>query len=113
MEADSARQGHKSLGPRRAREARVVSFMIASYCRAHRHEPSASGLCSDCERLTSYALQRLAGCRYGDRKPSCKRCPVHCYAPDYRGRIRAVMAFAGPRMPFLMPLAYLRHLFRR
>jgi hypothetical protein len=113
MEPDCARPSSAGLGPRRAREARIVSFMIESYCRAHSHGPSRAGLCGDCERLAAYARQRLGACRYGEAKPSCKSCPPHCYAPDYRSRIRAVMAFTGPRMPFLMPLAYLRHLFGR
>lgn len=82
--------------------------MVRYYCKK-RH--GADGLCAECNALLDYSLARLDACRYGDEKPSCKRCPTHCYRPDMRSRIRSVMKFVGPRMIYLMPLEALRKWF--
>ena len=69
-------------------------------------------LCPECAALLDYALRRLDSCRFGDGKPSCRKCPVHCYRADMRERIRTVMRWAGPRMIFRHPIAATRHLLR-
>lgn len=110
--------GHRaSHGPARKRmdrierEKRVVGRMIGLYCRAH--HGSGGALCPECSELLAYALRRLDGCRFGGAKPPCERCRIHCYAPAYRARIRAVMRYAGPRMLLFSPLDALWHLLRR
>ena len=70
------------------------------------------GLCPEFATLLDYALRRLDSCRFGDGKPSCRKCPVHCYRADMRERIRTVMRWAGPRMIFRHPIAATRHLLR-
>ena len=89
------------------RERRTVSLMIAMYCRAQ-HAP-AQGLCVECAELEAYALARVERCRFGARKPACANCPVHCYKPDMRARIRQVMRYAGPRMLLRHPVLALLH----
>ena len=89
------------------REKRTVSAMIALYCRAH-HSAGAA-LCEDCERLRDYALARLDRCPFGAGKPTCASCPVHCYKPDMRARIKTVMRYSGPRMSYRHPLLALMH----
>ena len=69
-------------------------------------------LCPECAALLDYALRRLDSCRFGNDKPSCRKCPVHCYRADMRERIRTVMRWAGPRMIFRHPMAATRHLLR-
>ena len=69
-------------------------------------------LCPECAALLDYALRRLDSCRFGDGKPSCRKCPAHCYRADMRERIRTVMRWAGPRMIFRHPIAATRHLLR-
>lgn len=92
------------------REKIVVSKMIAVYCRK-RHRPAADGnLCEECRGLLEYALLRLDRCRHGNRKPSCRKCPVHCYSSARRAQIREVMRYVGPRMILIHPLMALRHL---
>ncbi len=81
--------------------------MTRMYCRRHHGNRD---LCADCRRLLDYALERLARCPFGEAKPSCRRCPVHCYAPEPRAAIRAIMRWAGPRMLFRHPRLALRHL---
>ena len=75
-------------------------------------QTATSPLCPECAALLDYALRRLDSCRFGNGKPSCRKCPVHCYRADMRERIRTVMRWAGPRMIFHHPLAATRHLLR-
>lgn len=93
---------------RLARERRTISVMIHMYCRAqHNH---AGGLCAECTELEAYAQQRVEKCPFGWRKPACANCPIHCYKPEMRGKVRRVMRYAGPRMLLWHPLLALLHL---
>lgn len=60
--------------------------------------------------LADYACQHLDLCKFGEKKKSCKRCPVHCYTPQKRQQIRKVMRWAGPRMIFYAPKDTILHL---
>lgn len=91
-----------------SREKTTVHQMIALYCQAH-HLCSEKCLCPDCQALANYAMQRLDHCKFGNNKPSCKRCPIHCYKPQMREQMQIVMRYAGPRMLWHHPLATLRH----
>lgn len=81
--------------------------MLQLYCRAHHN---SSELCPDCAALGDYARRRLERCRFGEGKPTCAKCPIHCYKPDMRERVREVMRWAGPRMLLRHPLLALYHL---
>lgn len=94
-------------GGRLERERRTVLAMIRLYCRA-RH--GGRKLCAECRALGEYASGRLGRCPFGEGKPTCAACPVHCYAPAMRERIREVMRRAGPRMLWHHPLLAVRHL---
>lgn len=97
-------------------EKRTVEQMIHIYCRGRHRGGSdlcsdgSSGLCPNCQALLDYAHLRLSRCRFADDKPTCKRCPVHCYRPEMREQIREVMRYAGPRMLLYHPIAAIRHL---
>ena len=67
-------------------------------------------LCPQYQALLDYAHQRLERCRFGEDKPSCTRCPVHCYKPAMREQIRQVMRYSGPRMLLHNPVLAIRHL---
>ena len=69
-----------------------------------------SSLCPQCQELLTYAHQRLERCKFGNEKPSCTRCPVHCYKPAMRQQIRQVMRYSGPRMLLHNPVLAIRHL---
>jgi superfamily II helicase len=88
----------------------VVHKMIRLYCRSKHH--TASGLCDECLALDRYAMKRLDHCRFGEEKPTCGSCPIHCYKPDMRERIKKVMRFAGPRMLLFHPLDAFSHLYK-
>ena len=90
-------------------EKAVVEQMIRLYCRkCEGHDE----LCPSCKELLDYAHSRLSRCRYGEHKPTCKECPVHCYRPEMKERIRMVMRWSGPRMIIYHPIAAIRHLMR-
>lgn len=90
-------------------EKAVVEQMIRLYCQKNEGH---SELCTSCRELLDYAHSRLDRCRYGEDKPTCKKCPIHCYRPEMKERIRTVMRWVGPRMIIYHPLASIRHLLR-
>ena len=81
------------------------------YCKAHHHEKE--NLCDDCQELLDYALLRVDGCPFSEKKPTCANCKIHCYKPDKREKIREVMRYAGPRMLKNHPILAILHLFDR
>jgi len=96
------------LDKRREREWRTIETMVALYCR-DKHGQHDGGLCSECQGLLDYAGLRLDRCRFGREKPTCAKCPVHCYQKERREQVRTVMRYAGPRMLWEHPLLSLRH----
>ena len=93
---------------RRTRERKTIEAMIALYCR--RQHASKGGLCIECAALADYARQRLEKCPFGDQKPTCATCPIHCYKPACRAQVREVMRYAGPRLLVRRPVLTIRHL---
>ena len=84
--------------------------MIDLWCRSHHGTTKKTGLCAGCASLAAYADVRLERCCYGEEKPTCVKCPVHCYRPSERERMREVMRWAGPRMLRVHPVLAIRHL---
>lgn len=91
------------------RAQETVSKMITLYCHAH-HKPHHNHLCPACEDLAAYAHRRIERCPYGADKPTCAKCPIHCYQADRREQIRQVMRYAGPRMLLHHPRLAILHL---
>lgn len=88
------------------REWRTMAAMVQIYCAgAHGNER----LCPECQTLLDYATLRLQRCRFGEQKPTCANCPVHCYAPAPKEEMRRVMRYAGPRMLLRHPVLSLFH----
>jgi len=100
----------RKLTGRLRREHETFRCMARIYC-AHHHGLAGGGLCAECERLMQYAERRLEKCPYGSAKPTCAKCPIHCYKPAQREQARAIMSFAGPRMTWRHPVRALNHLF--
>ena len=92
---------------KREREKKVVSFMIALYCRKKHH--TKGRLCAECAALEEYARQRSDHCPFMETKTFCSNCTVHCYKQEMREKIREVMRFSGPRMLFTHPLMAIGH----
>ncbi len=98
--------------PAIAREKKTVEAMVRLYCAEHRHEGREDGICPACRDLLSYSHQRLDRCPYGELKPTCKECPIHCYQPARREEMRVVMREAGPRMLVRHPILAVVHLWK-
>lgn len=96
------------MHPRMLRERRTVEKMIGIFCRGHHQKEG--GLCPECQELLEYARFRLQKCPFQENKTTCGNCPVHCYKPKMREKIRDVMRYSGPRMVRRHPLLALGHM---
>ena len=90
------------------RERKTIDAMIALFCR-DKHASEGS-LCVECAALAVYAWQRVEKCPYGDDKPTCAKCSIHCYKPTRREQIREVMRYSGPRMLLHRPILTIGHM---
>lgn len=92
---------------KRKQEKQVIETMIHCYCRHTHHEKE---LCPQCLALLAYAHQRIDACPFMAEKTFCSNCKIHCYAPEKREQIKAVMRKCGPRMLFTNPLLLFKHI---
>ena len=92
---------------KRDREKETVSQMICLYCK--KQHGTKQGLCPECAALEEYARLRSDKCPFMETKTFCSNCKVHCYKPEMREKIRAVMRFSGPRMLLVHPIMAIRH----
>ena len=100
----------KSGHGRLEREWRTMGCMVKIHCTGHQHARSAGrDVCHDCEAFLAYAARRLEKCPYGEEKPTCATCPIHCYKTQPRALAREIMRYAGPRMLWRHPLLSVRH----
>lgn len=102
-------------------ETQTVGAMFALFCQGNHSDkekiwvlaqiPDSKKymLCSHCADLYEYAQKRLKHCPHGDKKPTCSKCPIHCYAPHRRAEIKKVMRYAGPKMLWKHPFLSIRH----
>jgi hypothetical protein len=97
------------LKSRRERERIIAGAMIHIYCAAL-HRSATGSLCPECFELEAYAGKRLRSCQFGEAKPVCKRCPVHCYSPAKKESMKEVMRFSGPLILRKHPFYALTHL---
>lgn len=106
------------LAEMREEEKRTLALMVGIYCKGNRHKngaergpgPRGTGLCPRCQELVAYCFERIDRCPRMEVKTFCSACPTHCYKPDMLERVRAVMAYAGPRMILHDPAGAIRHL---
>jgi hypothetical protein len=98
------------LTGRLKREHQTLVCMTHIFCKDH-HGLHNGQLCSSCDELMAYSERRLAKCPYGQAKPTCANCPIHCYKKQKREHVREVMRYAGPRMPLRHPIQALTHVF--
>ncbi|MBN1628960.1 MAG: nitrous oxide-stimulated promoter family protein [Thermoleophilia bacterium] len=113
-------ESNSSLSRRLRREKKTLEVMIRMYCAAN-HGAAGAGpdgagtdaLCDQCAELLAYSVQRIDRCRFGNDKPTCAWCSVHCFRTDMRERVREVMRYSGPRMASRHPCLALAHLLDR
>lgn len=118
MDSKGISGGSQAPSRRVRRETLTVELMIRMYCRA-KHiatggaDRGQGGLCEGCSELLEYSLKRVEKCPFGERKPTCARCTVHCFRPAMRDGVRVVMRYSGPRMTYRHPYLAVRHLLDR
>ena len=88
----------KSTADKREREKRMVSEMIALYCRKKHH--TKGGLCPECADLEAYARMRSDKCPFMETKTFCSNCKVHCYKPVIGRKSGKSCVFPGPECCF-------------
>jgi hypothetical protein len=88
----------------------TINKMIALYCKLKHGNYT---LCSECESLFLYANQKLLKCPFGDKKPECRDCKIHCYNAEMRQKMKIVMKFSGPRMIIYHPTDFFKHLINK
>jgi hypothetical protein len=86
-------------GKRLQREKQTIAKMLTLY---ERQNLSASGEPGHYQRLYEYAAKRLDRCAFGEEKPACKQCPIHCYQPAKREEMKQVMRWAGHECCFII-----------
>jgi len=98
------------LSQKEIKDLRVLLQFTSVYCKV-KHEGNKSivstdepeirrlplgryPVCDECREFLLYAFDRRLRCPL-EEKPVCKHCPVHCYKPEYRQKVREVMRFSG------------------
>lgn len=94
--------------PRLRRDYLTMRRMVEIYCEDH-HGAAEVDSCPDCREFLDYAERRLEHCPFGDGKPTCARCPIHCYKRVQREKARAIMRHSGPRMVWRHPWLSVLH----
>lgn len=101
------------LTHREVKDLKILALFTSVYCRVHHAGPRTtlvmdeSGLhrlplhkypvCADCAGFLRYAFERRLRCPL-EEKPTCKLCPVHCYKPGHREKVREIMRFSGKHL---------------
>ena len=91
-------------------EKKVVNKMITLFCNS-KHKTNDE-LCDSCSELNDYAFARLERCPFGEGKPTCGSCSIHCYKPEKKDQIKKVMQFSGPRMLLVSPIYTILHFYK-
>lgn len=105
---DQCASGARLISKRLQRERKTIAAMVLCYCQ--NHHGAQRDPCPSCRGLLDYATLRLERCRFGEHKPTCANCPVHCYQARRREEVRIVMRYAGPRMLWTHPVLAVRHI---
>lgn len=108
------------------KDVSILAEFISHYCHAEHSIDSADGymipehlqkkgkqavvICSDCGRLLEHGITKRRCCPLNP-KPTCRKCHIHCYTPEYRDKIRKIMAFSGRKLIMRGRLDYLWHYF--
>ena len=90
------------------KENKIIPIMIKKYC-CGKHGANGKEICEECKELTEYALFRLSKCPFKINKKFCSFCKIHCYKPEMREKIKAVMKYSGPRMMLSHPVFAISH----
>lgn len=88
----------------------TIEKMTKLYCLQHHQQKVEQ--CRSCQDFINYAAKKLDRCVYGQNKPACKQCPIHCYKPAEKQLAQRIMRYAGPKMLFKHPILAIKHLIK-
>lgn len=91
-------------------EFKTIQAMVNIYCKQHHRRGGEQQICGECHDFLIYANEKLDRCPYGQAKPTCNKCPIHCYKTQQREQAKRIMRYAGPRMLLKHPILAIRHL---
>ena len=91
-------------------EFKTIEAMVGIYCKANHKDKNHSVPCNECINFLVYAHEKLDRCPYGQTKPTCNKCPIHCYKQLQRDQAKIIMRYAGPRMLIWHPILAIKHL---
>lgn len=91
-----------------SKQKKAIAVMIKIYCK--KKHSTKDKLCDECETLLKYAILRLDNCKFGNSKPNCSDCKIHCYKKDMKEKITEVMKYSGPRLLLHNPKIAIDHL---
>lgn len=103
------------------KDIKVIAKFTEVWCAGQRHNDRQPvtvhqglqpfKLCPDCTAFLQYAVQKRLCCPLETEKPTCRRCRIHCYAPQQRALVKQIMAWSGRKMILRGRLDYLWHYF--
>jgi hypothetical protein len=93
--------------PRITREKKTIKAMVKIYCKAKHN--TKKELCPECAEFFGYAEMRLDKCPFQENKTTCGKCRIHCYKPEMREKVKAIMRYSGPRMLLHHPGLAMHH----
>ena len=102
------------------RDLKVIARFTEVWCAGQRHTDRRQHtllqappllLCPDCTAFLEYAAKKRMNCPLEAEKPTCRRCRIHCYAPQQRALVKQIMSWSGKRMILRGRLDYLWHYF--
>jgi hypothetical protein len=108
LELQGERESLTTEHPRIKREKKTIEAMVQIYCKNH-HEHRGGELCEECSSFFEYAKMRLDKCPFQEKKTTCGKCPIHCYQPQMREKVKKVMRYSGPRMLLHHPGLAIHH----
>lgn len=95
------------LSSKLEQEYQTIKAMVQIYCKDIHN---ADNVCKECIEFLQYARNRLDRCPYGETKPTCNNCTIHCYKPEQKQQAKTIMKYAGPRMLWHHPVLAIKHL---
>ncbi|MDK9718624.1 MAG: nitrous oxide-stimulated promoter family protein [Trichlorobacter sp.] len=115
------RSMHKEPTAQQAKDIKVIARFTEVWCAGQLHSNQQQitvypgmqplTLCPECAAFLEYAAKKRLHCPLEAEKPTCRRCRIHCYAPQQRTLVKQIMAWSGKRMILRGRLDYLWHYF--
>lgn len=99
-----------TVDEKRKLELKTMYQIIGIYCHNKHHTPKGQ-LYEDMHQCDAPHIPKPARKPHMESKTFCSVCKTHCYAPNYREKIREIMRYGGPRMLLVSPIQVIRHMY--